>query len=125
MSFMDAVKSVLTQYVGFSGRARRSEYWFFVLFNILVSIVASIIGGLIKFPLLATLVSLALLLPALAVSVRRLHDTGRTGWWLLIGLIPLVGLIVLIVFFVQDSNPGQNAYGPNPKGAAAATTATA
>jgi uncharacterized membrane protein YhaH (DUF805 family) len=123
MSFMDAVKSVLTQYVGFSGRARRSEYWFFVLFNVLLSIVAGIIGGLIKFPLLSTLISLALLLPALAVSIRRLHDTGRSGWWLLIGLIPLVGLIVLIVFFVQDSQPGQNAFGPNPKGAPAATAA--
>ncbi len=125
MSFMDAVKSVLTQYVGFSGRARRSEYWYYVLFNILVSIVAMIVGGLIRFPLLSTLISLALLLPSLAVSVRRLHDTGRTGWWLLIGLVPVVGVIVLIVFAVQDSQPGNNQYGPNPKAAPGAAAAAA
>lgn len=120
MSFMDAVKSVLTQYVGFSGRARRSEYWWFVVFEILVSIVAGIIDRIIGTQLVGLLASLALLLPALAVSIRRLHDTGRTGWWLLIALIPVVGVIVLIVFAVQDSQPGQNAYGPNPKGATAA-----
>lgn len=125
MSFIEAVKAVLTNYVGFSGRARRSEYWWFVLFNIILSIVVSVIANAIKFPLLATLVSLALLLPGLAVSVRRLHDTGRTGWWLLIVLIPLVGAIILIVFAVQDSQAGQNKYGPNPKSAPGATAAVA
>jgi uncharacterized membrane protein YhaH (DUF805 family) len=116
MSFMQAVKSVLTNYVGFSGRARRSEFWWYVLFNVLVSIVAAIIGGMIKFPFLQTLVSLALLLPSLAVGARRLHDTNRTGWWQLIGLTG-IGFIVLIIFWVMDSLPGQNQYGPNPKGA--------
>jgi uncharacterized membrane protein YhaH (DUF805 family) len=125
MSFMEAVKSVLTNYVGFSGRARRSEYWFFVLFFVLAVIVASVIGGLIRFGLLGLLVELALLLPYLAVTIRRLHDTGRSGWWILIGLIPLVGAIVLIVFAVQDSQPAQNAYGPSPKAAPVATTVAA
>jgi uncharacterized membrane protein YhaH (DUF805 family) len=120
MSFMDAVKAVLTNYVGFSGRARRSEYWWFVLFNVIVSVVAGIIAGLIRFPLLSTLVSLALLLPGIAVSIRRMHDIGKSGWVLLLGLIPLVGAIILIVWACKDSDPGQNAYGPNPKGAAAA-----
>jgi uncharacterized membrane protein YhaH (DUF805 family) len=123
MSFQDAVRTCLTQkYVDFTGRARRSEYWYFVLFTFIVSIVASIIDTIIGtrssttgYGLVQGLASLALLLPGIAVGVRRLHDTGRTGWWLLIGLIPLVGAIVLIVFFVQDSQ-GENAYGSSPKG---------
>jgi uncharacterized membrane protein YhaH (DUF805 family) len=125
MSFQDAVRTCLQQkYVDFSGRARRSEYWFFVLFYVIVRLVANIIDAIIgtrgfagNQGLLGTLVALALLLPGLGVGVRRLHDTGRSGWWLLIGLIPLVGAIVLIVFFVQDSQP-DNQYGPNPKGIA-------
>jgi uncharacterized membrane protein YhaH (DUF805 family) len=125
MSFQDAVRTCLQQkYVDFSGRARRSEYWFFVLFYVIVRFVANIIDAIIgtrgfavNQGLLGTLVALALLLPGLGVGVRRLHDTGRSGWWLLIGLIPLVGAIVLIVFFVQDSQP-DNQYGPNPKGIA-------
>jgi len=123
MSFQDAVRTCLQQkYVDFSGRARRSEYWFFVLFYVIARIVANIIDSIIGTRgflggngLLGTLLALALLLPGLAVAVRRLHDTGRSGWWVLIGLIPLVGAIVLIVFFVQDSQ-GENQYGPNPKG---------
>lgn len=125
MSFQDAVRTCLTQkYVDFSGRARRSEYWFFALFNVIVSVVAGIIDGILGTRgvgggtgLVGAIAGLALLLPNLGVGVRRLHDTGRSGWWLLIGLIPLVGWIVLIVFFVQDSQP-DNEYGPNPKGLA-------
>ncbi|WFE51909.1 DUF805 domain-containing protein [Micromonospora sp. WMMD1155] len=123
MSFIDAVKSVLSKYVGFTGRARRSEYWWFALFTVLVSIVASILDGALGLDfegsttgLIGLVASLALLLPSLAVGVRRLHDTDRTGWWLLIALVPLVGFIVLIVFFVLDSTPGTNRFGPNPKG---------
>jgi uncharacterized membrane protein YhaH (DUF805 family) len=123
MSFIDAVKSVLSKYVGFTGRARRSEYWWFALFTILVSIVTSILDGALGLDfegsttgLIGLVASLALLLPSLAVGVRRLHDTDRTGWWLLIALVPLVGFIVLIVFFVLDSTPGTNRFGPNPKG---------
>ena len=122
MSFQDAVRTCLQQkYVDFSGRARRSEYWYFFLFTIIVSIVAGIIDGILGTRnssgtgLVGAIASLALLLPGLGVGARRLHDTGRSGWWLLIGLIPLVGAIVLLVFFVQDSQT-DNQYGPNPKG---------
>lgn len=124
MSFQDAVRTCLTEkYAGFSGRARRSEYWYFFLFTIIVGIVAGIIDGILgtqgkvgTLGLVGAITSLALLVPGIAVGIRRLHDTGRSGLWLLIGLIPLVGPIVLIVFFVQDSH-ADNQYGPNPKGA--------
>lgn len=101
------------KYVEFEGRARRKEYWIFVLINLVVSVILSNV-----FSLLGTLFSLAIFLPSIAVGVRRLHDIGRTGWWLLIGFIPLIGLIVLIYFFVQDSEPGANQYGANPKAVA-------
>lgn len=116
MSFADAVRSCLTQYVGFSGRAGRSEYWFFVLFNFLVSIVAGVVDGILGIGVLGVVVFLGLLLPGLAAAVRRLHDGGRSGWWMLVLLVPLVGPIVLIVFLVQDGKPGDNQYGSNPKG---------
>ncbi|HEY7988302.1 MAG TPA: DUF805 domain-containing protein [Lapillicoccus sp.] len=117
MSFVDAIKSVFTQYVGFSGRARRSEFWYFYLFTILLSIVASIVQRAMTNStngIVTTIIGLAIVLPYLAVAVRRLHDTSRSGWWLLIGLIPVVGTIILIVFWVQDSH-GDNQYGPSPK----------
>jgi uncharacterized membrane protein YhaH (DUF805 family) len=115
MNFGQAVRSALNQYVGFKGRARRSEYWWFTLFTLLVEVVALIFDAVAGTSFIAIIVELALLLPSLAVSVRRLHDTDRSGWWLLIGLIPLVGLIVLLVFFCQDSNQGVNHYGDSPK----------
>ncbi len=126
MSFTQAVRSVLTQYVGFGGRARRSEYWWYALFSVLVGIVAVILDNALGTDfestgngLISLLLNLALFLPSLAVAVRRLHDTDRSGWWLLIALIPLVGAIVLLVFFCQDSTPGQNRFGPSPKHQAA------
>lgn len=115
MSFADAVRTVLSKYATFSGRARRSEYWWFALFAGIVYIVAGIIDAVIGNAVLGYIVMLALLLPSLAVTVRRLHDTGRTGWWILIGIVPLIGAIVLLVFEVQDSQPGANNYGPSPK----------
>lgn len=115
---------VLKKYAVFSGRARRSEYWYFVLFNIIISVILAVIGMAISGQdqfgganLLYLLYSLAVLIPSLAVLVRRLHDTSRSGWWVFIGLIPLIGAIVLLVFLVQDSTPGANEYGENPKGA--------
>jgi uncharacterized membrane protein YhaH (DUF805 family) len=120
MTFGQAVQSALSNYASFSGRARRSEYWWFALFNLIVSIIASIIDAIIGTPILALIIGLALLLPGLGLSFRRLHDTGRAGWWILIALIPLIGWIVLLVFFCQDSQPGPNQYGPNPKGGDAA-----
>lgn len=125
MSFADAIRSCFTQYVGFSGRARRSEYWFWTLFAIIVGAVAGGISGAMHAQIISTIVSLALFLPGLAVAARRLHDTNRSAWWLLIALVPLVGAVVLIVFLVQDSVPGDNAYGPSPKAVPAAPVAPA
>jgi len=112
---------VLKKYAVFNGRARRKEYWYFVLFNVLVSIVLTMIDHLIGtfstdsgLGLLSGIYTLAVLLPSMAVSVRRLHDTGHSGWWLFLGVIPLVGGIILLVFVCQDSKP-DNQYGPNPK----------
>jgi uncharacterized membrane protein YhaH (DUF805 family) len=109
------VKSVFNQYAGFSGRARRSEYWWFYLFTIIAYVVAAIVDAVIGVPAASGILFLGLIIPTLAVSVRRLHDTGRSGFWLFIGLIPLVGAIILLVFTVQDSQPGTNEYGPLPK----------
>ncbi len=126
MGFADAVRSCLQQYVGFSGRARRSEYWWFFLFTVLVSMVASVLDSIFgtmsdttNVGVIGSIASLALLLPSIAVAIRRLHDTSRSGWWILIGLIPIVGWIILIVFYCQDSH-GENEYGPSPKAVAPA-----
>lgn len=115
MSFMDAVRSVLSQYATFSGRARRSEFWWFGLFAFLAYVVAYAIDQAIGTMILTVVVWLGLIVPTLAVSWRRLHDTGRSGAWWLIGLVPVVGGIILIVFYVLDSQPGDNQYGPSPK----------
>ncbi len=104
----------LRQYATFSGRARRKEYWFFFLIYLLIFIGLGLLDRLLGMDLLGKLFVLAMLLPSVAVGVRRLHDTGRTGWWLLIGLVPILGLL-LIYFAVLDSDPGTNAYGPSPK----------
>ncbi len=111
--------SVLKKYAVFDGRAGRPEFWFFMLFNIIASIILGVIDGVLGLSvsgagILGLVYSLGVLVPSLAVGARRLHDTGRSGWWQLIGLIPLLGLIVLIVFFVMESNPGDNKYGSNP-----------
>jgi uncharacterized membrane protein YhaH (DUF805 family) len=109
---------VLKKYAVFSGRARRKEYWMFFLFNIIIAIALTIVEAVVGLPgVLSGLYSLAVLLPSIAVGVRRLHDVGRSGLWLLIGLVPVIGIIVLIVFAVTDSQPGTNQYGPSPKGA--------
>lgn len=115
MSFLEAVKSVFSQYVGFSGRARRSEYWYFVLFNIIVSVILNVIAQMADISFLPGIWSLAILLPSLAVCMRRLHDIGKSGWWVLLSLIPVVGQIILIIWYCKDSMPGDNQYGPNPK----------
>jgi len=112
--------AVLKKYAVFSGRARRKEYWMFFLFNIIIELVLGGIEGLAGGSgVLVGIYGLAVLIPGIAVAVRRLHDTDRSGWWLLIGLLPLIGAIVLLVFMVQDSQPGANQYGPNPKTATA------
>jgi uncharacterized membrane protein YhaH (DUF805 family) len=112
---------VLKKYAVFSGRARRREYWMFVLVNVIIAVVLTMIEGILdpdsesSRSTLATLYGLAVLIPSLAVSVRRLHDTGRSGWWLLICLIPIIGTIVLLIFMIQNGRPTDNQYGPNPK----------
>ena len=120
--FIDVVK----KYAVFDGRARRKEYWMFLLFYIIIAVVLAIVEGLVGSPgFLGMILALALLLPSIGVTIRRLHDTSRSGWWILIGFVPLVGGIVLLVFMCLDSTPGANAYGPNPKGEGGAVPAAA
>ena len=115
MTFGEAVKSGFDHYVKFEGRASRPAYWWWVLFAILAEFAAGIIDAAIGGNgIVGGLAALALLLPGLSVSIRRLHDTDRTGWWILIGLIPIVGFIVLLVFYLSQSDPGENRYGPPP-----------
>ncbi|WP_084125047.1 DUF805 domain-containing protein [Demequina sp. NBRC 110054] len=148
MGFGEAIKVCFSKYADFSGRARRSEYWWFQLFIFLIEIPFQIVfwilyamafapvfsqaeadgtipesafddfnvTPLVIGSILLLAVAIALFLPSLAVVIRRLHDTGRSGWWILLGLIP-GGSIVIFVFTILDSEPGTNAYGPNPKGA--------
>lgn len=117
---------VLKKYAVFSGRARRKEYWYYFLINFLIItallLIDNMLGTLDKeagMGLLSGIYALAVLIPGLAVAVRRLHDSGRKGWWVLLTLIPIIGPIILIFFLIQDSTPGDNAYGPNPKEAVA------
>lgn len=109
VGIVDAAKLYFTRYADFKGRSRRSEYWWATL---VISILGSIIGAIV--PDLAWIWTLAILVPSLAICVRRLHDIGKSGWWYLIGLIPIVGSILLIVWFCKDSTE-DNQWGPNPK----------
>lgn len=131
MTFGQSIRTCLSKYATFSGRAQRSEFWWFILFVWLVSIALSIVDSTLfgttvvteggfsastNTPIFSGIFSLAMLLPNLAVGARRLHDTNRSGWWLLIGLIPLIGFIVLIVFFATTGTRGANRFGPDPLG---------
>ena len=117
MGFTEAIQTCFSKYATFSGRARRSEYWYFVLcYTILTGILSFLARNSTVLGYVSGVIEIALFIPMLAVSVRRLHDIGKSGWFYLIGLIPLVGLIIMIVWYVRDSDPGQNMYGPNPKG---------
>ena len=120
---MEWYLKVLRQYADFNGRARRKEYWMFFLFNAIIVAILSLIDrftGTYSLEwgsgLLSGLYSIAVLIPGLAVAARRLHDVGKSGWMLLIAFIPIIGAIWLLVLFVTDSDPGNNKYGPNPKG---------
>ncbi|WP_156291549.1 DUF805 domain-containing protein [Oceanobacillus salinisoli] len=113
---MNLYLEVIKNYVGFSGRARRKEYWMFALGNIIIGLLFQLfIVFSDAITILYVIFSLFILLPSLAVGVRRLHDIGRSGWWLLIGLVPIIGPIVLLVFMCLDSEEEENKYGPNPK----------
>ena len=110
---------ILNHYADFNGRARRSEYWYFTLVNVCISLVLSLlqqITGWNLFGVLSGLVNLALLVPGLALCWRRLHDIGKPGTWYFIIFAPIVGIILMLVWFCQDSQPGENQFGPNPKG---------
>ena len=109
---------VLKKYAVFGGRARRKEYWFFLLLNFLIGAILTTVDVVAGTGVLGTLYMLGVLIPSIAVTVRRLHDTNHSGWWLFIGLVPLIGLIVVLVFMLQDSQ-GENEYGPSPKAAEA------
>ncbi|WP_429058504.1 DUF805 domain-containing protein [Aeromonas veronii] len=109
--------SVLKQYAVFSGRARRTEYWMFVLCNVIVMLLLGMVDKLIggDNELISSIYSLAVLLPSLAVAARRLHDTDRSAWWLLLGLIPIIGTLVLIYFMACNGQQGPNRFGDDPK----------
>lgn len=116
--FADVIRTVFGRYVQFSGRARRSEYWYWILFIVLVSIALSVVDGVIfgfgdsDLAILGPLFSLGTFLPSLAVGFRRMHDLGRSAWWLLLALIPLIGSLILIYWFAQRGDEGDNQYGP-------------
>lgn len=116
--------AVLRQYATFRGRARRKEYWMYLLVSVGLYILLMLVDALTgtfelesESGLLSGLFMLGTILPSIAVAVRRLHDTDRSGWWLLLGLVPLVGQIVLLYFLIQEGDEGANAYGPDPKAA--------
>lgn len=119
---MEWYLNAFKKYTVFSGRARRKEFWMFVLFNVIFSIVAVVIDNMLGlandntgYGVLSGLYSLAIILPSLAIEIRRLHDIGKSGWWIFIALIPLVGSIWLLVLLATEGQPGENQYGPDPK----------
>lgn len=119
MSFFEAIKSVITQFNNFHGRAQRSEFWWYNLFECVISFGLSIMGnvtGIKAFNIAILVFTVVFLVPGLAVCFRRMHDTGKSAWWLLPALIPIAGQIYMMLWFLKDSQPGENQYGPNPKG---------
>ncbi|SFV61680.1 Integral membrane protein [hydrothermal vent metagenome] len=124
--FLDTIKN---RYAQFDGRASRSEFWYFALFYFLADLVAAVIDAFVLSPMLGMtpeqisqggylqmILVLGLFIPSIALAVRRLHDIGKSGWWYLLVFIPFIGWVVLIYFYVLDSQPGTNQYGENPKG---------
>lgn len=134
MDFATAVRTCFSKYATFTGRARRAEFWWFALFNFLANFVLNIIDSVVfgfghgmmggGAQPLSGLYSLAVLLPSLAVGARRLHDTGRSGWWQLLVFIPLIGIIVLIWWYATAGDDGPNDYGPDPIGEGGTTASS-
>jgi uncharacterized membrane protein YhaH (DUF805 family) len=131
MTFTQAIKAGFRNYVNFSSRASRSEYWYFVLFIALVFIVLSILDKsmdhistdtastpalvlLFAFALVEIIVGLGIILPSISIAVRRLHDLDKSGWWYLLNLVPLIGAIVLLVWYCMRGTVGNNRFGPDP-----------
>ena len=110
--YLDAIRF---KYADFTGRAHREEFWMFPLFNILATLAVTLVAFVLHFRLLSSVYALAIIAPHLAVSARRLHDIRRSGWWLLLALIPVLGAIVLFVFFATEGDAGGNDYGPDPR----------
>ncbi len=119
MGFGEAVSTCFKKSVVWEGRASRAEFWWFELAQALIIIAALIIDQIIGTMFIYIIAAIALILPSIAVLVRRLHDTDRTGWWYWIQLLPLIGLIVLLVFTLTGGDEGDNKYGPNPYGSVA------
>ncbi|GAC1372726.1 MAG: DUF805 domain-containing protein [Aquirhabdus sp.] len=111
--FLDVLKN---KYALFEGRARREEFWMFTLISIIISIVVGFVARAIGLNFLAAVYSLAILVPSIAVAARRLHDINKSGWWQLVGIIPIIGWIIVIIWYATDSDEGSNQYGENPKG---------
>ena len=127
MGFSEAIQSGFNNYANFEGRASRPAYWWWFLFTWIVSIIAQILDNMTRIGgigsesylnmwvgIISAIVGLALFLPSLGVMIRRLHDTDRSGWWWLIGIIPIIGWIILIFFLASPGTPGENRYGPPP-----------
>lgn len=123
MGFGAAVSSVLSKYAGFQGRARRSEYWWWILAYILVLVIAGVADNILQPPVpgalfqsrpVTDLIFLAVIVPTLAVTVRRLHDTDRSGFWVFIGVIPIIGWLVLLYWYCLRGTAGSNNFGPDP-----------
>ncbi len=109
--FIDALR----HYADFQGRIRRKAYWMFILFYLIIYVVLSVVDGMMGSMLLSGLFAIGMLVPSIAMAARRLHDTGRSGWWQLIALLPIIGGLILLIFLIQDSQQGENDYGDNPK----------
>lgn len=116
MGFIEAIKTCLRKYVDANGRALRSEYWYFYLFLILGVIITSILDSLTGLFVFTLIFYLAMILPMLMVTIRRLHDVGKSGWWILISLVPIVSLI-LLYWMIIEGDKGDNEFGPHPLGA--------
>lgn len=117
MEFFQPYINMFKNYATFSGRTRRKDFWMAVLVSFLISLILSILTGIASFfGIIQMIYSLAILIPFLAMCVRRLHDTSKSAWFLLLALIPGIGAIILLIFACMDSQPGANQYGPNPKG---------
>lgn len=120
VSFQEAISMAFNQYCKFTGRASRSEYWWFALFTfILGAVVLGVVGGIFGaqstvYTCISCIINLALLLPSLGLCVRRLHDIGKGGGWIFINFVPLIGWIIFLVWMVKDSEPGNNRFGPMP-----------
>jgi uncharacterized membrane protein YhaH (DUF805 family) len=114
MGFGQAISAGFSNYVNFSGRASRSEYWYWILFIIIADIVAGIIDSVLGIQIVTGLFGLVTIIPNIAIAIRRLHDLDRTGWWILLGFIPLIGWIILLIWYVTKGTDGPNRFGPDP-----------